>query len=219
MLNYVASRGTRKPKGKVFAFFADLKAAFDKINRDNLEERMREMGVTVRLRNRIMETYRYTRNVAELGDKRSEEFHTNRVVRQGCPLSPTLFNIYIADLEEEMKKERVGSIVIGKAKIWTLSYADDIALLATEEGEMKGMIKRLRRYLERKELLLSPEKSKILVFEKGKGRRREWKWDKEKRIAEVKEMTYLGYIVQKNGGCGKHLEERKRRALLAAKNT
>lgn len=66
-----------------------------------------------------------------------------------------MFNIYVADLEEEMKKERVGGITIKKVKICTLSYADDIALLATEEGEMKGLMK---RYLERKELLLSPEK-------------------------------------------------------------
>lgn len=64
VLNYVVNRETSITKGKVYVFFADLKEAFDKINRGKLEERMREMGVTVRLRKRIMGTYS-TRNVVE----------------------------------------------------------------------------------------------------------------------------------------------------------
>lgn len=40
-------------------------------------------------------------------------------------MSPTLFNVYIMDLEEKMRKEQTGGIVIGK-KIWTISYADDV---------------------------------------------------------------------------------------------
>ena len=60
----------------------------------------------------------------------------------------------------------------------------------------------------------------MLVFEKGRGqgRRRRWRWDEEE-IEEVKEMKYLGYTMQKNGGADKHIEERIRRATVAMKQT
>lgn len=45
-------------------------------------------------------------------------------------------------------------------------------------------------------MILSTEKSKVLVFENGRGRKekREWKWD-EKSIEEVKEIKYLDYCI------------------------
>ena len=59
-----------------------------------------------------------------------------------------------------------------------------------------------------------------MVFEKGRGQRirRSWRWGEEE-IEEVKEMRYLGYIMQKDGGSSKHIEERIRRATVAMKQT
>lgn len=55
-------------------------------------------------------------------------------MKQGCPVSPGLFNILTVDLEEVMKK---GGWLKGKAerrKMYTLAYTDDKVLLAEEEG-------------------------------------------------------------------------------------
>lgn len=41
-------------------------------------------------------------------------------VRQECPLSATLFSIYISDIEEYLSKGQTGDIVVGKQKTWTL---------------------------------------------------------------------------------------------------
>lgn len=93
-------------------------------------------------------------------------------------------------------------------------------LLAKNEQDLKGMMKKLKKYIEKRGLMLNSEKSKVMVFEKGRGsaRRREWKWG-EDNIEEVKEMRYLGYIVQRNGGAEKHITERLRRATIALKIT
>jgi len=50
-------------------------------------------------------------------------------------------------------------------------------LLAKNEQELKEMMKRFRKYAEEKGLILSSEKSKVIVFEKGRGcsGEREWK--------------------------------------------
>lgn len=120
-------------------------------------------------------------------------------------MSPTLFNLYISDLEEEMRREQTGGVVIGKMKVWSIVYADNIVLLAKSEQELKGVMRRFWKYIKKKGLMVSPEKSKVMVFEKGRGdrRKREWKWGEED-IEEVKEMKYLGFIMEKNGGTEKH---------------
>lgn len=92
------------------------------------------------------------------------EFWTARSVRQGCPLSP-LFNELIADLEEEMAKVKWSEI--GGERIYILSYADDMVLLAENEGGMKSMVERLEWYLDRKGLEVNVEKTKMVRFRKG----------------------------------------------------
>lgn len=71
-------------------------------------------------------------------------------MRQGCPLSPLLFNVMLADVEEEMGKVKCGGIRLGEEKIYTLSYADDMVLLAENEDEMRNMLEKLEKYLEEK---------------------------------------------------------------------
>ena len=55
---------------------------------------IRKMQIENNLRLRVMETYKETRNIMKVGNRKSEEFWTEKGLR-GCPLSPTLFNIYI----------------------------------------------------------------------------------------------------------------------------
>ena len=107
--------------------------------------------------------------------------------------------------------------MIEREKVRTIVY--DIVLVATVEEGMKRMLRRFRKYVERKGLTVNTEKSKVLVFERGRGRgrrRREWSWGEEK-LEKVKEMKYLGYIVEKNGKAEKHIKERIRKAAVAMK--
>ncbi|CAD6216935.1 GSCOCG00011370001-RA-CDS, partial [Cotesia congregata] len=67
---------------------------------------------------------------------------------------------------------------------YTHSHVDDIALLAKNENEMKGLIRTLERYIERKKLEVNEGKTIVMRCGKGGGRRRKdwarsvWLFDK-----------------------------------------
>lgn len=84
-----------KRRGKLFVFFADLKIAFDKVDRLKLGEMLEKAGIYNQLRKRIMETYKEIRNSIKTEDKSLGEFWTKAGVRQRCPISLALFNIHI----------------------------------------------------------------------------------------------------------------------------
>ena len=136
------------------------------------------------------------------------------------PALRTSFNIYVAGLEEELRKGQAGGIVVGERKAWSLTCADDIVLMADREGELKEMLKRFQKFFKEAELELSTKKTKIVVFEKRKNKRRQrkWKW-REQELEEVDQIRYLRYILQKNGSDEKHIQDRKKRARMAMKKT
>ncbi|CAD6227173.1 GSCOCG00011943001-RA-CDS, partial [Cotesia congregata] len=93
------------------------------------------------------------------------------------PLSPLLFVVFFADLEEELEKGRWGGVELsGGKKVYSLAYADDIALMARDEEEMRGMIRTLERYVERKKLEVNVAKTKIMRCRKGGRRRKKIHW-------------------------------------------
>ena len=205
ILQHVTEKAIEKKKGKLYTFFIDQRAAFDRIVREKLWETMENAGIGIDLVNRTREIYTETRNKIKVGEEMSRAFWTEEGVRQDCPLSPTLFTNFIADIEEEW--EKTCGMVVGKEKFWTLSYADDIVLLANEEKEIKEMMRRLEKYLDRKKLVLNESKSKMMVFGKGRGRKKKetWNW-KDKAIERVTEFTYLGYRLKSNGKYNEHIK-------------
>lgn len=121
-----------------------------------------------------LEIYQETRNVKMNGET-SRKFCTKKEVKLGCLLSPSLFTLCTADLENYMKEEQADGVIEKsngvREQFWTLAYADDIILLTKKPKKLKEIMKRLEKYLREKELVLV-DKSKI-VF--GKGRRRKKK--------------------------------------------
>ena len=67
-----------------------------------------------------------------------KEARIRKEVRQGCSLSPLLFNLYLKEAINEIKDEtkNIGVKVQGK-KIKILRFADDIALLANIQRELE----------------------------------------------------------------------------------
>lgn len=127
VLNYLISKQIEKKNSRMIALFVDLEAAFDTVDRRVLCETMRERGIREGLVRRVEELLRELKSRVRVGEFVSKEFWTARGLRQGCPLSPILFNILIADLEEKMRRgrNRWGGMELGEERIYTLTYAND----------------------------------------------------------------------------------------------
>jgi len=174
-INYIVNRQLRIGK-KAEALFVDLRAAFDSVDRRVLYKAISEKGIRKRLIERVKQVLSETKSKVRVGGKTGENFWTARGVRQGCLLSPLLFNIVIADLVEKMGRVKWGGIRLGERNIYTLAYADDIVLLSEDEEGIRSMINRIEDYLERKRLELNVDKTKIMRFRKGKERTSKKKW-------------------------------------------
>jgi len=191
------------------AVVIDLRAAFDSVDREILLRMMRRRGVRESIVERVWEVLRETKGRVRVGEDLGEGFWMARGVRQGCPLSPLLFSMLMADLEEEMGKVKWGGVKLGGRRIYSLAYADDIVLVAEEEGGMRSMLERMEIYLDGKGLELNREKTKVIRFKRGGGRmgKVSWRW-KGREIDEVKEIKYLGYTLQRNGGQEAQIRDR-----------
>jgi predicted nucleotidyltransferase len=60
--------------------------------------------------------------------------------------------------------------VVGRDKIWSLSFVDELVIVAKSEREMKEMVKSLGKYVRKKKLEVNVEKTR-----KRKSEENEWK--------------------------------------------
>lgn len=85
-------------------------------------------------------------------------FKINKGVRQGCVMSPSLFNLYITDIDKELGMRGVGGIMVGKKRVWSLAYADDMVLVAKNRDALLDMMRTLKRFLKERKVEVCPEK-------------------------------------------------------------
>ena len=82
----------------------DLKAAFDKVRRKKLWKYLRGKGIKADVMYKIERIYRETKSKVKIGKNCTELFWTEKGVIQGCLLSPLLLILFIADIEEYLRK-------------------------------------------------------------------------------------------------------------------
>ncbi|KAJ4448347.1 hypothetical protein ANN_10362 [Periplaneta americana] len=128
----------------------------------------------------------------------SESFCSRRGVKQGCILSPLLFNLFIDDIAEIMLREDIDAPVIEDVNIPVLLYADDLTLCSKSvKGLQKGLDK-LQIYSRDWGLKVNTEKTKTMTFKNGCVYSKTETWTYEGRaLNNVKSFVYLGGAIER----------------------
>ena len=122
------------------------------------------------------------------GHGTTDWFQIGKGVRQGCILSPCLFNSYagyimkIAGLEEAQ-----AGIKIARRNSNNLRYADDTILMAESEEELKSLLMKVKVESEKVGLKLNIQKRKIMAS----GPITSWEKDGE-TVETVSDLISLG---------------------------
>ena len=89
-------------------------------------------------------------------------FRTTAGVRQGCLLSPTLFNIFLERIMTDALEDHEVTVSIGGRTITNLRFADDIDGLAGEEEELANLVERLDKASTAYGIEISAEKINLM---------------------------------------------------------
>ena len=137
-------------------------------------------------------------------------FQIEKGVRQGCILSPCLFNFYAEYIMRNAGLEEAqAGIKIAGRNIDNLKYADDTTLMAESEEELKSLLMKVKES-EKVGLKLNIQKTKIMAS----GPITSWQIDGE-TVETVSDFILGGSKTTADGDCS---HEIKRRLLLGSYN-
>ena len=182
----------------MFHVFIDFKKAFDRVWHQALWATMHKFNINKNLIALIEELYNNATSSVCLDGDIGEWFRTTVGVRQGCLLSPTLFNIFLERIMADALADHHSTVSIGGRNVSNLRFADDIDGLAGSQEELAELIKRLDESCSAFGMEISAEKTKVMTNTHVKDLNIEFKV-KDSVLEVVDKFIYLGATVTDNG--------------------
>ena len=126
--------------------------------------RLWTIGVRGKMWRVIKQLYSDVESRVKTGNGLTEWFKLHCGLRQGCPLSPTLYNVFIDGLVRELKGLGLGVRVDGGDLLCCLLYADDIVLIANSQSDLEQLYEAVEDYCVKWRFELNYLKTKTVEF-------------------------------------------------------
>jgi len=154
---------------KLFTCFVDFRKAYDSIHRDLLMQRLAEIGIHGNMLSVLAHMYFTVPLRAKVNGDIGPLFSSACGVKQGDPLSPLLFGIFIDALEQWLLRRlpNVGA-QLHTQLIQILLYADDLVLLAQSASQLQQLLDALSEFAQLNGMQVNVSKTVIVVFGRSK---------------------------------------------------
>ena len=184
----------------VYLCFLDASKAFDRVNHYSLFNKLVNRGVPGYLVRILIFWYSNQKMCVRWGNTMSKGFKVSNGVRQGGILSPYLFNIYLDDLSNILRKQYAGCKIADRI-INHLLYADDLLLMCPSFRGLQDLLDICGEYADKHDIKFNTKKSVILIRRNKLLKNAvvpKFKLCNEP-LTEVNEVKYLGHIITDDG--------------------
>ena len=193
------SQKAKEQKLQLYTAFIDITSCFDSISHDLLHQAVQAAGLPPAFQNLLSNIYSgASALLVDNGVVDNVRIPFRRGIKQGCPLSPTLFNIFSSIIAHRL--QLLGASTCSSTDTWTpemrsLFYADDIALVSTSATDLQFLLHHLTNICQDLGLSIDPVKSCIVIFHGTDAHRSHIFRANTLVIPVVQEHTYLGCLL------------------------
>ena len=172
------------------------------VDHNKLWKTLKEMGILDHLTCLLKNLYAGQEATVRTGHGTTEWLQIRKGVRQGCILSPCLFNLYAEYIMKNagLDEAQAGIKTAGR-NINILKYADDTTLMAESEEELKSPLMKVKEKSEKVGLKLNIQKTKIMAS----GPITSWQIDGE-AMETVADVILGGSKITADGDCSHEIQ-------------
>ena len=93
-------------------------------------------------------------------------FPSSTRLKQGCNLSPTLFNLFINNIGDIFDQGQCQPPSILKLSLNHLLYADDLVLISETKNGLQKCLNKLQKYCEKNRITANNKKTKVMIVKR-----------------------------------------------------
>jgi hypothetical protein len=191
---------------EVFLCFIDYEKAFDRIKHDRLIGILKESGIDDKDIRCIANLYWNQTAEIEINNMKVDNLQIRRGVRQGCILSPLLFNIYSEEIFQKATEDIEKGVKVNGFYVNNIRFADDTVLIADNMADLQDLLNRVNYFGKQAGLTINHKKTKMMIISRNINFHVNQNLHIDNIIIErVMSFKYLGSWLNESWNCDKEI--------------
>lgn len=212
----LAERYIEAQNSELINVFIDFKKAFDRVWHIGMFRVLQHYNIPRKVTVLIQNLYSQAASAVRIGSDISSWFHQSVGVRQGCILSPDIFNLFLDHILGEALEAFEGGALLNGRRLSNLRFADDIDLMAESDIEAQDLLHSVNQVSQRHGLEINRDKTKVMLVSKEP---RDVIINIENdKLEQVSHFKYLGTEVTEQNSSSLDIKCRTAQALAAVSN-